>query len=157
MSDKKVRVRDSKPRDVGLFRKLWKLYLAENEKDHSIVSCTDKSVAATETMFNAYTSKESPGMVLFVGDYAILMAGEIPAPVDYNCGKTVMLWGIFVQADHRRTGVATALVKEARMRLKSDGADTVVTTFTVLNEPAARFALKEKAKAITLTSVISLD
>ena len=157
MSNRKIRVRDAKPRDIGLFKKLWRANLEENEALGSIVASTEKNLATVEATYNLYTSGELDGFAFFVGDYGVLLVGATGAAVEHNCGKTAMLWGMFVREDKRKGGVATALVTEAKKRLKAAGFDTVLSPFTVSNEAAGSFALKLEAKPIFMSVKVSLD
>lgn len=156
-SNRKIRVRDAKPRDIGLFKKLWLDNLKENEKAGSIVATTEKNLAMIEATYNLYTSGELDGFALFVGDYGVLLAGATGAAVEHNCGKTAMLWGMFVREDKRKGGVATALVEEAKKRLKVTGFDSVIAPFTVNNEAAGSFAIKLEAKPIFMSVKVTID
>lgn len=142
----KVRVRESKIRDLGLFRKLWKQYLEANEKGGSTVAVTDKNMVGPERLFEQYTNGTLLGVVLFIGDYAVLMAGD--SGIDHNCGKVAMLWGLFVTEPKRKNGIATLLMEEASKLLKAKGFGAVMTTFTASNEAAGQIALKKDAKPI---------
>jgi len=150
---RKIRVRNSKPRDLGLFRKLWKQYLTENEKAGSTVAATDKNMAAPEALFNAYTNEDLSGIVLFVGDYAVLMAGD--NQVDHN-SRTAMLWGLYVEESRRKNGVGTLLIEEAKKQLKAAGYSTVLTVFGAQNEAAGNIANKNEAKPIFVSAKVDL-
>lgn len=127
---KKVRIRDAKPRDVGLLKKLWKAYLESNETAGSVVCSSEQNLASPAILFERYVSNESNGVVLFIADYAIFMAGESSAPIDYTCGKTATLWGIYVQPGH---DVKDQLIAEGFKKLKEKGFDTVLFTSTAEN------------------------
>jgi len=157
MSNRKIRVRDAKPRDIGLFKKLWRSNLEENEKAGSIVASTEKNLASVEATYNFYISGELEGFAFFVGDYGVLLVGTTGAAAEYNCGKTAMLWGMFIREDKRKGGVATALIEEAKKRLKAAGFDSVIVPFTVSNEAAGSFALKLEAKPIFMSVRVDLD
>lgn len=130
---KKIRIREAKARDVGLFRKLWKAYLESNEKCGSSVAVTDRNLILPGRVFESYVDAPTAtlpaltGIVLFVADYAVLMAGESPAPLDYTCGKVAHLWGVYVQPGHE---VGEQLVTEGLKRLKEKGFNTVLFTCT---------------------------
>ena len=157
MADKKIRIREAKPRDTGLFRKLWKAYLESNEKAGSAVCPTDKNIIGPEGLFARYVKDPSvegwvsplDGVVLFVADYAIFMAGQAGTNIDYNCGKVANLWGVYVQPGK---DVGDQLVAEGLKRLKEKGFDTVL--FTCTSDAAIQIP---NAKPLFVTVKIPLE
>ena len=127
MADKKIRIREAKPRDVGLFTKLWKSYLESNEKAGSVICPNDQNMAGPILMFERYVSADLRGVILFIADYAVLMAGEQALPLEYNCGRVANLWGAYTLPDHE---IGSQLVDEGLKRLKEKGFDTVLFTRT---------------------------
>lgn len=127
---KKVRIRDGKPRDVGLLSKLWKAYLESNEMAGSVVCSSERNLASPAIMFERYVNNESNGVVLFIADYAVFMAGESPAPIDYSCGKTATLWGVYTEPGR---DVKDQLIAEGFKKLKEKGFDMVLFTSTAEN------------------------
>lgn len=150
---RKIRVRNSKPRDLGLFRKLWKQFLTENEKAGSTVSATAKNMETPESLFKVYTDGDVQGIVLFVGDYAVLMAGDTQIE---HTGRTAMLWGLYVEESRRKNGVATLLIEEAKKQLKAAGYNSVLTVFGAQNEAAGQIANKQEAKPIFVSARVDL-
>jgi GNAT superfamily N-acetyltransferase len=136
----KIRVRDARPRDIGLFRKLWIQYLNESIKAGALVTANDKTLATYEALFEHYVTGELPGIVLFVADKAVLVAGAPISSFDYT-QPTAFGWGLYVETDARRQGVATEMVKVAKEKLKERGF-TVVNFIVLNNEGGLEFATK---------------
>ncbi len=109
---KKIRVREAKPRDLGLFRKLWQ-------------ECIDESTYGPGTMpifeelFNACVEADN-GFVLLVADKGILIAGEAEAQFE-SASPAAQIWGIYVAKGARDKGVASAMLEEAKLRFKTLG------------------------------------
>ena len=122
---KKVRIREAKVRDVGLFTKLWKAYLESNEKVGSVICPNERNMAGPTILFERYVSGDLRGVVLFVADYAVFMAGEQTLPLEYNCGRVANLWGSHVLPSHE---VGPQLVNEGLKRLKEKGFNTLLFT-----------------------------
>lgn len=148
MAEKKIRIREAKARDLGLFRKLWKAHLELNEKNGSVVCPTDKNLATLETLFEHYVGGGMQGVVLFIADYAVFMAGDGPA-ADFNCGKTAHLWGCYVEPGKE---VGEQLVNEGLKRLKDKGFNTAV-----FNAVANHGVPLAKAETIGIIVKVPLD
>ena len=97
---KKIRVREAKARDIGLFKKLFAGFLEKAAKEGSPVLASEKSLSMYESLFDVYLSPDSEyeGVILFVADVGVLMCGDAGIPLDHS-GKPLTLWGIHVTAD----------------------------------------------------------
>jgi len=151
---KKIKIRDAKPRDVGLFNKLWKAYLESNEKLGAAITTSDRNLAMPQFLFEQYVSRKLSGIVLFVADYAVLMAGEGASPIDYNCGKVAIIWGVHVQ-DGKDDGVGAEIVQTALRMLKQQGFDSILTTYAAQNEALPK--LLPNAKSMYVTALVPLE
>jgi ribosomal protein S18 acetylase RimI-like enzyme len=122
---KKIRVRESKIRDLGLFRSLWKKYLNDPENSDVLVTPDKQAEEVFEGLFKVYTASEAEGIVLFVGEVGVLMAGTLNTNVNYRTGNTAHIWGAFVREDARGRGIAKELFKVAKEKLKELGFESV--------------------------------
>lgn len=157
MSDgkpKKIKIRDAKLRDVGLFTKLWKQYLESNEKLGAAITAAERNLVTPAFLFEQYVSGRLSGIVLFVADYAVLMAGEGPAPIDYNCGKVAIIWGLYVM-DGKDEGIGAEIVQTALRVLKQKGFDSALTTYASGNEALPK--LLPTAKTMYVTALVPLE
>lgn len=127
MADKKIRVREAKSRDIGLFRKLWTAFLTENEKNGAIVRASEKNVAVYERLFNLYVEGKAAGVVLFVADHSVLMWGDGGSPFEATA-KVAQAWGTYVKEDKRKTGIAKAMRTEALKKLHALGFEKIVAS-----------------------------
>lgn len=131
---KKARVRTAKPRDVGLFKKLWMQYLEEQTKQGGLVIPSLDNVEVFANIFKMYVDPDMPeearfdGVVLFVGEVAVLMWGESGSAATTEMGKTAYAWGIYIVPDQRGNGLSDKLQQEARKRLKEMGFDSLYAT-----------------------------
>ncbi len=113
---KKIRVREAKFRDLGLFKKLWAGLLEQQEKEGSHIVANEQSLCLYEGLFRAYVEQGMEGFVLFVADKGVLMWGETNAPLDYG-GKAAMVWGCYV-VPGAPVEIANALSLRAMERAK---------------------------------------
>lgn len=95
---KRIRVREAKIKDIGLFRKLWLRLLEEQSKRGSLIKISQKTINFYENLFNLYIDKQYKGIVLFVADRGILMAGDYDHPLDCNV-KPIMNWGCYAESE----------------------------------------------------------
>lgn len=124
---KKIRVRDAKSRDVGLFRKLWAKYLKEQHKHGSLIIPDDHNLNVGVNLFNLYVGKELDGSVLFVSDVAVMMWGDMGSPYHLSVGDRVAYgWGIYVEPEHRGRGIGDALHKGTVERLGAMGFEALI-------------------------------
>lgn len=127
---KTIRVREARPRDIGLFRKLWTQLLAMQREQGS--SRDVKALSLYEHMFNLYLSKEADGIVLFVADKGVLMWGA-HGPLDVYTEKTVAAWGDYSDG---RPEIKAALINHAEDWARASGyVNVLYETFGVAQEP----------------------
>jgi len=127
--DKKIRVREAKPRDLGLFRKLWVEFLKEQSEKGSFILNTEHNLRVYEAVFNLYTEKTIPGTVLFIAEDAVLMWGQAGKDeLETDLGVIAQGWGTYIKADSRGKGYSKAIRAEGQKRLKELGFDTIVGT-----------------------------
>lgn len=128
---KKPRVRAAKPRDIGLFKKLWKLYLEERFEQGGVILPSDENVETYTNLFKLYTNPDLPedmkidGIVLFIGEVALIMCGDPDMPFETRLGKTAYAFGVYVMPDQRRQGLFNLLYEEAKKRLNGFGFEHV--------------------------------
>ena len=139
---KNIRVREAKIRDKGLFRKLWKAFLEEMYKKGGKATYlpTETNLDLFETIFEAYTNKQFPGIVLFVGEDAVLMWGDSGAIVfETEFGKQAVAWGTYVSPEFREMGISEQMTETAVQKMKALGFDWV-TTAVLLDDEEGRKA-----------------
>lgn len=132
---KKARVRAAKARDVGLFKKLWMQYLEEQVKQGGLVIPSVDNVEVFANIFRMYIDKDNmpedarfDGVVLFIGEVAMLMWGDSGSTAETQMGKTAYAWGVYIVPDQRGNGLSDLLHQEARKRLKAMGFDSLYAT-----------------------------
>jgi GNAT superfamily N-acetyltransferase len=135
---KKIRVREAKPRDRGLFKKLWKLYLEEEHERGGVVLPTDENVEVAATLFDRYLGEDFDGVVLFVADKAVLMYGDAGMFYKTSLGKVATPWGIYVDPEVRNLSVATELTKAAVEKLTALGFDHLFGDVLLGNEASIK-------------------
>jgi ribosomal protein S18 acetylase RimI-like enzyme len=117
---KNIRVREAKPRDVGLFKKLWGEYLNDPENANLLVAWDETSQAAFERVFNNIVENEE-GFVFFVADKALMLVSYWEESVSFKAGKIAQILGAYVRPDARDRGIEQALLNAAKDRLESEG------------------------------------
>ncbi len=128
---KTPRIREAKPRDIGLFKKLWKLYLEEQHAQGTVILPTAENLEVYVNIFKMYVDPDIPeeaqqeGVVLFIGEVAMIMWGDADSVVETALGKTACGWGVYVMPDHRGKGLSDLLHKETVKRLIEFKFDTV--------------------------------
>lgn len=137
---KKPRVRLAKPRDIGLFKKLWRLYLEEQTENGSLLLPVEENVDVFANIFRMYIDPTIPedaqkdGVVLFISDVAFIMWGDSGDMVKTKLGRTAYLWGVYVKPEYRRKGLSEMLHKEAMKHLLSMGFESLYGTVLSQNE-----------------------
>lgn len=153
----KIRVREAKPRDRGLFRKLWKEYLKDQVKKGGDILPTKNNLDKFEMIFDKYVNKELPGVVLFVADHAVAMFGSRGEEVfDINIEKPAQGWGTYVKPEARRHNIGTKIREVAVEKLRELGFKNIIGSYFVGNEEG-RESLKEfdtKKHSIVVVSPI---
>ena len=115
---KNPRVRVAKPRDVGLFRKLWKLFLEEQKEMGGVILPNEQNLEIFTNLFKIYTDPDPEeeakldGVVLFIGEVAVMMWGDPDVPIETTLGKTAYAYGIYVLPDNRQQGLSNLLHEE---------------------------------------------
>jgi ribosomal protein S18 acetylase RimI-like enzyme len=127
---KHIRVREAKPRDIGLFKKLWSAYLKEQSELGNLVEASDFNLEVYANIFKMYIdpNHEAPldGAVLFVADKGVIMWGSPGASLETKLGVLAQGWGQYVTPDARQSGIATAMVAEMIKKLRERGFDTLM-------------------------------
>jgi len=124
---KEPRVRIAKAGDRNLFRKLWMAFLEEayNGKDAEIKP-TEHNLDRYSALFDAYVGKELPGVVLFVGEAAVLMWGTTPMPFESDTQQRAIGWGVYVKPSFKDKDYVKLIKTEAIQLLKSMNCDEVI-------------------------------
>jgi len=118
---KKIRVREAKARDVGLFRKLWADFLQDQAGKGAKVADSARSLKFFEKLFEIYVMGAYEGTVLLVADKGILMWGDAGSPIEYKDGKTAMGWGEYVVPVENEAEIRDALETKAIEILREQG------------------------------------
>lgn len=140
---KKIRVRKAKERDLGLFRKLWKPYMEEENGGGNPVQGSDRNVAFYEQLFKKYTSGEWPGCCLFVGEDGVLLwgyGGQRPLDLDWDAARLAHGWGVYVRPESRKNGISRALYEAGREEMRQLGFERVMGEINLNNEAGVRAA-----------------
>lgn len=124
---KKIRVREARERDKGLFHKLWKELLLEQQENGSIVrGDSEKNIEIFTNVFKSYTDSSEDGVVLFIGEIAVLMAGNPGNEVELTIGRRpARNWGMYVVPDQREKNIETKLYEAGFKRLREMGFDVI--------------------------------
>lgn len=145
----KIRVREAKLRDKGLFRKLWSQLLEDQYEKGSQVLPSENNLDIYEVIFEKYVSGEFPGVVLFVAEDAVLMWGHTGQEALETKDKIATGWGTYVGPKLRGKGASKELRKVACEKLKELGFEIVMGTTLTGNEEGEvsteKFGFKKQA------------
>jgi ribosomal protein S18 acetylase RimI-like enzyme len=108
----KIRVRDAKPRDLGLFRKLLSDSFSDKENEGLLVIGDEKTIAFFDELFKSAIA------VFFVADKGMLMLSENLSPASFKVGKLASVMASYVTPDARDQGIEEALLGAAVDRSK---------------------------------------
>jgi len=122
---KKIRVREAKIRDKGLFRKLWMELLQKQEKEGSIIKPSAQTMEVYDLLFEAYLEGKFEGIVLFVADRGVLMCGDAASPFDYHAGRMLTFWGVFTTSDEDKS-IQSALMNHVVSWAKEHSFDGIL-------------------------------
>ena len=123
----RLRVREAKPRDLGLFKKLWVQFMENQQAYDADVGVTERNIELYCNMFDHFVNNPEDGIVLFIGENAVLMWGSAgDSPFETNCGRTATAWGVFVEDKLRGKGAGDLLRQHAKKVLYDRGFDTVL-------------------------------
>ena len=111
----KIRVRDAKPRDLGLFRKLLSDSFSDEENAGLLVESSEETMVFFDELF------KSAIFVLFVADKGMLMVNETQSPATFKMGKLASIMSAYVTPDARDEGIENALFLEAKKRVTDLG------------------------------------
>jgi GNAT superfamily N-acetyltransferase len=130
--------------DVPLFRSLWMDFLKEQHELGHHLKPTEKNLDAFERLFRAYIDPTSklPGVVLFIDDAAVFMAGSIGEVFESEWGVTAVGHGTYVVPDARRLGLSKAIRKAGFECLASLGFETA-TGASVQGNTASEIAAEK--------------
>ena len=124
---KNIRVRKARSRDLGIFIKLWKSYLNEAYEHGSGVPPSEENIEFFRTIFNLYVNGTEKGVVLFVGEGAVLLLGTAGAsPIKTDHDPVAQGWGMYVAPELRGNKVSQVLYEEGFKQLKEMGFKTVL-------------------------------
>jgi hypothetical protein len=131
---KKIRVREAKARDIGLFKKLWLELLEKQHSEGSVVLAGDQTLAFYEALYTAYIDGRFEGVIFFVADKGVLMWGDSGSPLQYP-GKTVTAWGHMAHDDK----INEALLEAADTWAKEKGFEGIIAQTPVQVPPSDGF------------------
>lgn len=125
--NKGPRVRHAKPGDRNLFRKMWLDYLTESygTKD-SEIQPDDFNIDRYSLFFDLYVSGQLPGIVLFIGEAAVLMWGGIGEDPFHMDTKRALGFGTYVKPEARRKGYSKMIRQAGVLLLRELGFETVI-------------------------------
>jgi GNAT superfamily N-acetyltransferase len=138
----KVRVRKAKPRDLGLFRKLWQKFMEDNYELGHLVLPSKQNLDVACIYFDKYVSGEAEGIVLFVANDAVLMWGDDLSPIETRLEKPAQGWGVYVAPQRRRQGVSMIMREEGKKMLIEMGFTHVTGSTTLQNNPSYDSSVK---------------
>lgn len=121
----KIKVRKAKPRDRGLFLKLYKKFAEDEYKKGSSIPVTKNNIELYGAYFDAFTSGDLDGVILIFRENAFVMYGEIGSAFDYE-KKQANSFAIWVDEEYRGKGIAQILRDKAFKYLKEKGFETVI-------------------------------
>jgi GNAT superfamily N-acetyltransferase len=156
---KKVRVREAKERDLGLFRKLWKAFLTEQRGRGAAMLPSSHNMEIFDALFNLYVVEKSfKGFILFVGEQAILMAGNPVSEFESSLGEVCYGWGAYVAPEYRGKKIGKELYSVAREKILEMGFDHFCATH-LLVDVASRHVLERAAdgKLVEIDKNISIS
>lgn len=121
------------------FLTLWREYLMTLARYPGAVLPTGESLAYFASLFDSYTARTVPGVVLLGVDkhdeaQAVLCWGSQDYPFHVNLDRPATGWGTYVRPSYRRGHVALGLRREAARRLLGMGFATMLGTAHVGNE-----------------------
>jgi len=143
---KKVRIREAKERDLGLFRKLWKAFLTEQRERGAAMLPNDHNMEMFDGLFNLYVVEKSfKGFILFVGEQAVLMAGNPGNIFETSLGEVAYGWGAYVAPEYRGKKIGKELYAAAKEKIMEMGFDHFCATHLLVDD-ASRHVLERAAE-----------
>src|SRR5574338_277088 len=126
---KKPRVREAKPGDRSLFKKMWTELLEDQNKKGFPVKATENNVEVYAKIFDAYVGGRLKGIVLFIAEDAVLMWGERGVDIfDTEWDDAGQGWGTYVRARARKKGYSKLIREVAVKKMKELGIKMVLGT-----------------------------
>jgi ribosomal protein S18 acetylase RimI-like enzyme len=132
--------------DRAEFLRLWSEHLFEQEKDGSKFLATTNTLYRFLDYYESYINGSLFGVIYFyVVDgkkVGVCMGGEfaIPDAWDTTLGKLAVLWGVYVEPEHRGKGIGVKLFAALFSHAKELGFDAIETYVRVDNEHGKRVA-----------------
>jgi ribosomal protein S18 acetylase RimI-like enzyme len=132
--------------DRAEFLRLWSDHLVEQEKDGSKLLATTNNLYRYLDYFENYIMGSLFGMTYFyVLDgkrVGVCMSGEFALPDDWDTtlGKLAVLWGVYVEPEHRGKGIGVKLFASVLESGKELGFDAVETYVRVNNKHGRQVA-----------------
>lgn len=135
-------LRLARPADRPVFRSLVMDYLVEMRSKGSEIQPTEKTVDFYCSLFDAYTSGDKEGVIVFAPAYAFSMAGDATMPIDTDFGKTAVGWATYVSPGSRGRDVASILRSSLRSHLRTLGFQTILGGVYTSDTAAAASTMK---------------
>jgi GNAT superfamily N-acetyltransferase len=129
--------------DRGHFLRLWRQFMEEEAMYGSRVEPTDGNLLEYLRLFDSYVRGSLFGFCLLAqGDQdpepvACLLGGETPPgglSLTLSHGKAATLWGVYVEPEHRRKGLAGRLQDRAKVEAREMGFKVTVSGVLASNE-----------------------
>lgn len=116
---KTIRVREAKPRDLGLFRKLQGEFFDDPENSGAVAQNNSEFF---DTLFHTLVESDD-GFILFVAEKGMIVVGPVHTDAKLRFNKLGNIWTAVVSADSRDLGIEMALFVEAKKLAMDKGYD----------------------------------
>lgn len=131
------------PEDFPRFEAMLRLYLAEEEERGSPVRFTHRTLNWYRELGRSYLWGQAHGVIVFgeveseagkeVAGFAL--SGEShDSPWDHNLGRIAVVWIVWVATEHRKSGIASTMLRFGRSRLVEMGFETAVMSVRYGNQ-----------------------
>jgi hypothetical protein len=124
-----MRVRSAKAQDRAVFRRLWAKKLEEDvECGASFFAASEANLEIFSGIFDSYIEDPRLGVVLLIGEDAVLMWGLATSYADLTLERPATGWGVYVSPELKDTKATRMLTDEGHSRLAALGFTDVILT-----------------------------
>jgi GNAT superfamily N-acetyltransferase len=159
-----LEIRRATIKDRATFLGLWKEFMLEQEKLGSPVRVTDDNLRLYANLFESYEIGSLFGACLLAYQkdrpVGLILAGEQPPgglPLETKYGKSATLWGVYVQPEYRRQGIAKKLQDAGPTVLRTMGFKTLFSSLIYGSEIATANALSWGVRPVETIIYCPLD
>lgn len=151
------RVREARLEDIGLFKMLWSEFMEVNQSKGSPVIASESNLEFYCGLFTLYLEEQFPGVVLFIGEDAVLIWGSAgDAHMETTVGHQAMGWGTYVRERARGKGLSTLIRNEAIAKLKEMNFDSIQGAYSVGDDEGEQTQKKVGFVDQTVITVLKL-